>query len=147
MNKNGKRKLKRIVQNYDRSVRNAQFAFVNDIEALKADEEYKRENLPESFENSSKAYELDEAVEMLGNIVKKTEKIEGLLDDILYDSDVTSDFKPAYKKTEIAMGKKDARFLTLLPSSLLTRLKEESFQSGLSMNEIVCRAIMKELSD
>lgn len=147
MNKNGKRELKRVVQNYDRSLRQAQSSFVRDIEKLKNDEEYKRGNLPLSFEYSSKAYELDEAIEMLKNILKKTVKIEDLLDDILSDSDVTSDFWPVSKKTEISMGKKDARFLALLPSCLAKRLKEESKNTGLSMNEIVCQALIKELSN
>lgn len=74
-------------------------------------------------------------------------KIEDLLDDILFDSDVTSDFMPDNKKTEISLGKKAARFLALLPSSLAKRLKEEATNTGLSMNEIVCQALIKELSD
>jgi predicted DNA binding CopG/RHH family protein len=147
MNESGRNKLKRVVQNYDRSMRQSQFSFINEIESLKDEEECKRGNLPYSFEYSTKAYELDEAVEKLKTILKKTEKIEKLLDDIIFEADVTSDFRPAGKKTEINIGKKDARFLILLPSSMLKRLKEEASCSGLSMNEIVCRAIMKELSD
>lgn len=79
--------------------------------------------------------------------LKKDGKIIDLLDEILDDSGVCSDFTALTCKTRIASGKKDASFHALLPSSLLERLRDESLRTGISMNEIVCQALLKELND
>lgn len=147
MNRDERRKLRKVVQSFDRSVRQAHYSFARDIDIMKWNEECKRNNLPLSLECSPRADELDETAKMLGAILKKAEKIDDLLDDILFDSNVDSDFVPFNKEVPVTLGKKDARFLMLLPSSLLERLKTEARRTGLSMNEIACRALFKELAD
>ncbi len=147
MNRNEKRRMRRVIQSYDRSLRNAHDEFEREIGKLKYNEESKLVSLPSSFENSPIADNLNEASEMLDSILKADEKIISLLDDILFDSGVDSDFKAVTNKTQITLEKKDVSFHALLPSSLLKRLKEESCHSGLSMNEIVCQALKKALEN
>ncbi len=145
MNRDEKRRMRRVIQSYDRSLRNAHDEFEREIGKLKYNEKSKLVSLPSSFENSPIADNLNEASEMLDSILKADEKIISLLDDILFDSGVDSDFKAVTNKTQITLEKKDVSFHALLPSSLLKRLKEESAHSCLSMNEIVCQALKKTL--
>ncbi len=147
MNRDEKRSMKRVIQNYDRSLRTAHSDFEKEIELMRYKESEKLAALPSSFESSPIADNLTESAEMLGSILKKDEKIIDLLDDILYDSGVSSDFTAVTCKTKITSGKKDVSFHALLPSSLLKRLKEESLHTGISMNEIVCQALIKGLKD
>jgi predicted DNA binding CopG/RHH family protein len=69
------------------------------------------------------------------------------LDDTLSEADVSSDYKQVARQTKITLDKKDASFHALLSSSLLKRLKEESERTGLSMNEIVCQALLNKLKN
>ena len=147
MNRDEKRIMRRVIQKYDSSLRNVHDDFEREIGILQYREDSKLKALPQSFENSSLAYNLTEASEMLGRILKMDEKIIDLLDDILYASGVTSSFKHVSSKTKVVREKKDVSFHALLPSSLLKRLKEESLLSGLSMNEILCQTLTKALED
>ncbi len=147
MNRDEKRMMRRIVQGYDRSIRNAHDDLEREISKLQYREESKLQALPASFENSPTADNLTEASDMLKRILKDDEKIIDLLDDILYESNISSDYKPVACKTTINMEKKDVSFHALLPSSLLKRLKEESRITGLSMNEILCRSLKVALED
>ena len=147
MNRDNKRKMNRVIKNYDRGLRNAHAEFESEIGKLQYNEESKLNSLPSSFENSPTADNLSEASEMLNKILKLDEKIIDLLDDILYESGTSSDFKPVICKTKIAPEKKDVSFHALLPSSLLKRLKEESLLTGISMNEILCQSLIKALGD
>ncbi len=147
MNRDERRRLKRVIQNYDRSLRTAHSDLEREIDLMKYKESGKLAALPSSFESSPIADNLAESEEMLSSILKKDEKIIDLLDDILFDSGVSSDFTSVAYKTKVTTGKKDVSFHALLPSSLLKRLKEESLQTGISMNEIVCQALLKELKD
>lgn len=145
MNRDDKRMMRRVIQKYDNSLRNAHGGFEKEIGKLQYREETKLASLPSSFETSRVADNLTESSEMLGRILKAEEKIMNLLDDILYESGVSSTFKDAPCRTEITQEKKDASFHALLPSSLLKRLKDESLRTGLSMNEIVCQALREQL--
>ena len=147
MNRDEKRKMRRVIQKYDSSLRNAHDDFEREIGKLQYREDSKLKSLPQSFENSSLADKLTEAHEMLGRILKADEKIMNLLEYILYDSGVSSNVKHVVSKTKITREKKDVSFHALLSSSLLKRLKEESLLTGLSMNEILCQTLMKALED
>ncbi len=147
MNRDEKRMMRRVIQSYDRNLRNAHIDFEKEIGKLQYKEETKLSALPSSFENSPIADNLNEASEMLKSILKIDDKIMSLLDDILYESCVSSDFKTVTYNTVITEGKKDVSFHALLPSSLLKRLKEESLRTGISMNEILCQALIKALQD
>jgi predicted DNA binding CopG/RHH family protein len=147
MNRDDKRRFKRVVKTYDRSVRLVQSVFEKEVGEMKEKESEKLENLPQSFESSALAEQLDESAGMLESLLDKAEEVTDALDEILSLADMKSDFTAITQETTITHGKKDARFLALFPSSLLKRLKEESARTGLSMNEIVCRAVTKALSD
>ena len=147
MNRDDKRRMKRIIQNYDRSLRTAHCDLEKEIELMRYKESEKLATLPSSFESSPTADNLTESAEMLSSILKKDEKIIAILDEILYDTGVDSNFTAVTCKTKITSGKKDVSFHALLPSSLLKRLKEESKRTGISMNEIACQALLKELKE
>lgn len=146
MNRNDSNKLKRIVQAYDYSIRRADSSFQRDIAQMKANEEEKLDNLPESLQSSKKAEALEDAAEMLQTLLDNAESITDTLDETLTSSSVSSIFVSTARETSpSSTGKKDVRFQALLSSRLFTKLKEESAQRGLSMNEIVCQALTKEL--
>lgn len=146
MNRNDLNRLKRIVQAYDYSIRHADSSFQRAIEEMKANEEEKLENLPESLQSSKKAEALDDAADMLQTLLDNAESITDTLDETLTSSSVSSIFASTVRETTpSSTGKKDVRFQALLSSMLFTKLKEESAKRGLSMNEIVCQALTKEL--
>ena len=146
MNRDEKRRFRRVIQTYDRSLRLAQSSFEKEIEGMKEKESTKLENLPESFKSSRLCEELSESVDMLDSLLEKAEEVTAALNEILETAKVNSDFDSTVPKTTITPGKKDARFLALFSSSLLKRLNEESARTGSSMNEIVCRAVTEALS-
>lgn len=146
MNRDEKRRFRRVIQTYDRSLRLAQSSFEKEIGGMKEKESAKLENLPESFESSRLCVELNESVDMLDSLLEKAEEVMDALNEILETAEVNSTFNSTITETTITPGKKDARFLALFPSSLLKRLKEESARTGNSMNEIVCRAVTETLS-
>ena len=146
MNRDGVNRLKRVVRAYDYSIRLADSSFRKEIEEMKDEEEQKVENLPESLQSSQKAEALEEAAEMLESLLDNAESILDTLDEILSTSSVSSSFTSAARETAAgSTDRKDVRFQALLSSSLFAMLKEEAAQRGLSMNEIVGRALTKEL--
>ncbi len=147
MNRDERRRFKKVVKGFDSSLRLAQSAFVKELTVMKEKEAGKLENLPESFESSALAEQLSESEDMLDSLLSRAEEIMDALDEILEVAEVDSVFNPVAPETAITQGKKDARFLALFPSSLLKRLKEESVRTGLSMNEIVCQAVIGALSE
>ena len=105
---------------------------------MKANEEEKLDNLPESLQSSKKAEALGDAAEMLQTLLDNAESITDTLDETLTSSSVSSIFVSTTRETSPrSTGKKDVRFQALLSSVLFTKLKEESAQRGLSMNKIV----------
>ena len=147
MNRDGVNRLKRVVRAYDYSIRLADSSFRKEIEEMKDEEEQKVENLPESLQSSQKAEALEEAAEMLESLLDNAESILDTLDEILSTSSVSpSSFTSAARETAAgSTDRKDVRLQALLSSSLFAMLKEESARRGLSMNEIVGRALTKEL--
>lgn len=75
MNRDEKRMMRRIVQGYDRSIRNAHDDLEREISKLQYREESKLQALPASFENSPTADNLTEASDMLKRILTDDEKI------------------------------------------------------------------------
>lgn len=147
MNRDGKRRLRRVVQNYYRSLRTAYSEFEYEISEMKDNESDKLDSLPASFETSPVAVGLSDAVDMLDQVLGKGDEIIEALDDILTIAEVSSDYTPATRKTKITPEKKCVSFHALLSSSLFKRLKEESQHTGYSMNEIVCQALAKEFEN
>ena len=83
----------------------------------------------------------------LDTVLGKAEDIIDTLDEILDDTGVSSAFTQVTRTTKTIPEKKNVSFHALISSSLLKRLKEESKRTGLSMNEIDCQALLKELKD
>ena len=69
------------------------------------------------------------------------------LDEILSISGMSSSFMAPQAETLLSTpsDRKNVRFQALFSSSLFSKLRQESALRGLSMNEIVIRALMKEL--
>lgn len=145
MNRDERRKVKRIVQDYDRSLRSAYEDFEREMSIMKDNESEKISSLPSSFEEAPIADKLRDSVDMFSTILEKSENIMEALNDILDAADVKSVYSTGTRKTKIVSEKKDVSFHALLSSSLFKRLKEESLRTGLSMNEIISRTLSKEL--
>ena len=84
---------------------------------------------------------------MLENLLRNAEAVETAVDDLLDTADVSSDFSPERKMKTVSAGRKGVSFHAILPSVLLEKLRIESRISGLSMNEILCRALLNELEE
>lgn len=146
MNRNDRNKLKRIIQAYDCCIRKADCIFERNIEEMRDSESDKIDRLPPALSSSSMAEELDNAVEMLDSIMENSQSIIGQLDEILASSGVCSSYSDTRLENAINVsGKRDVSFHALLPACLVLKLKEESQLTGVSMNELVCQAISKDL--
>ena len=62
---------------------------------------------------------------------------------------VEVDYKPSakLKKELISTGRKGVRFQMMLPEAMMRELRAVSESSGVSKNEIVCRALNEYLSE
>ncbi len=147
MNRDDKRRMIRVVQSYDRSLRTAYSEFEREINDMKDKESEKLEALPSSFEASQLVEKLSDAVDMFDTVLEKAEDIMNTLDEILGEVDVKSNYTQVTRTTKIKPEKKNVSFHALLSSSLLERLRDKALRAGLSMNEIVCQALLKELKD
>lgn len=147
MNRDDRKRMTRVVQNYDRVIRTAHDEFVKEVGDMKDNESRKHDNLPSSFETSNTAENLSDAFDMFETVLEKAEYIVDSPDEILDDTGVGSAYTRVTGTTKIILEKKNVSFHALIFSSLLKRLKEESLRTGLSMNEIVCQALLDELED
>ena len=147
MNRDGLNKLKRIVQAYDYSIRRADGVFQKIIEEMRDEEETKLENLPESLQSSKLSEAIEEAIAMLESLLEYATNIIDELDEILSSSGVSSSFMESHMEIlPTPNDRKNVRFQALFSSYLFSKLREESALRGLSMNEIVARALMKEIA-
>lgn len=148
MNRNDRTKLNNAYEDFDREIRKAAYIFSNMVEQMKAEEEEKLDRLPSQLRDSSKGEQLDESIGKLSDVLDQIENITSSVDEIACALEAESKFiapdeaRPAI----ISPGRKGKSFHALFPGSLLTALKDRSAMSGISMNEIVCRTLMKELS-
>ena len=112
--------------------------------AEQTDEEDKLDRLPDSIRDSAKGEAISDAMEMLDDVLEGTDRMEEELEDIIRD---TLGYAFAYEsvtelRTETLAGlKRDMRFQALLPNELATRLRFRSSVTGLSMNELLIRAL------
>ena len=147
MNRDEKRAMQRVVKAYDRRLRTVHTEFESEISWMKDKENDKLDNMSSSFESGRVVDQINDSIQTLTNILEKADEIITALDDILSEADVSSDYKQVTRQTKVTLDKKDVSFHALLSSSLLKRLKEESQRTGLTMNEIVCRALVTELKN
>lgn len=147
MNRNEKRTLKTETKRFDSSVRLALHLYSGQIEERIDREQDKLDSLPEQIRDSVTGEQIEESSSTLKEISDRIDDIETALDDILSLAETSSIFKASSGVTTrtISQGRKGSAFHALFPSSLMDRLKTESVECGLSMNEIVCRALTEAL--
>ncbi len=145
MNRDGRARLRNSTRAYVGIVRQAVHTYTGILEDMLNDEQDKYDRLPEQIQSSSKGEQLSEAIEMIEELLSDVKNMDDVLDDIPTKADVTVSFSPYMEKEVLMDEKRDLSFHALIPSSLMRRLKEESKKTGLSMNEITCRALMGEL--
>lgn len=144
MNRDARNRLKRASSAFHCSVMHAVTGYRSEVELLKADEEDKLDRLPDSIRDSAKGEAISDAMEMLDDVLEGTDRIEEELENIIRD---TLGYAFAYEsvtelRTETPAGlKRDMRFQALLPNELATRLRFRSSVTGLSMNELLIRAL------
>lgn len=146
MNREERTHLRKQTQAFDNTVREAVFSFSAIIDDFRNDEQDKLDRLPEQIRESAKGDQITDAIQTLDDIVIKIQDLENTLDDILDLVDASSLFDSSIARRKCDKGqKKDKNFHALLSSSMLYALKGEASRSGLSMNEILCRALLNEL--
>lgn len=146
MNRSEKKVLRTETQRFDSSIRLAIHSYSRQVEERMDREQEKLANLPDQIRDSVTGENIEETILSLGELSDKLEEIENALDDILTLTDASSIFKaPAAVRGKISQGRKGTDFHAILPLSLLEKLKRESTIQGLSMNEIVCRALTQDL--
>ncbi len=147
MNRSGRAKVGTLVRDCDRKIRQALYVFNSEIESIKDDENDKLDNLPQQIRDSSLGENFTGAVEMLEELIRNSEAIETSLDDLIDTAGVKSNFTPDLKEKKVSSGRKGISFHAIIPSALMEQLRSESLSQGLSMNEILCRALLRELDE
>ncbi len=147
MNRAGKTKFKGVVQDCDRRIRQALYLFTGEIEDMLYDEKMKLDNVPEPLRDSTHVEKFTEPIEMMETLLTNAEAVETAIDDLLDTADVSSNFSPERRQNTVSAGRKGVSFHAILPPVLLEKLRSESRTSGLSMNEILCRALQNELEE
>ncbi len=147
MNRNNRTRIRKACTDFDRDIREALYVFNNEVELMKDEEEEKLDKLPSQLRDSSKGNQLDESISQFSDVLDKIETITSSIDDIVDTFGVKSKFiaSGVTKKSVISTGRKGKSFHALFPETLMKELKAESLRRGLSMNEIVCRALNAEL--
>ena len=118
------------------------------LESVKSEEEAKLYNIPESFSGSSKAEEMEEAVMMFDDALELISSGLDIINDAAEVLGVEVDYKPSarLKMDLLSTGRKGVRFQMLLPEAMMIELRSVSESSGVSKNEILCRALKEYLS-
>lgn len=146
MNRSEKNALRTETKKFDSAVRLAIHSYCGQIEAHRDREQNKLDSLPEQIRDSVTGEQIEESIQNLGEFSDKLEEIETALEDILSLADTSSTFMaPVAIKENVSKGRRGIDFHAIFPSPLMEKLKMESVRCGLSMNEIVCRALEVEL--
>lgn len=122
-----------------------EFSSVTD--SLKANEETKLDNIPESLQNSRQAENMETAIEKLEALQGLIENIQDSCEEIL---DITEVKLPAIHLSRSEPGNLDDgprknRYQILLPDQLILLMKLRALQLNISCNEFVCQALQNEL--
>ncbi|MGN0906452.1 MAG: hypothetical protein ACI4NM_04830 [Bullifex sp.] len=148
MNRDARNILKRASRAFHRSVMHAVTEYRNEVGLLKNDEEEKLERLPENIRDSVKGEAISEAIELLDEVLDGTDGMEEALDDIVSGTlgySFVNEPGLAHQTVNHADQKRDMRFQALLPGELMDRLRYRSSMTGLSMNELLIRALNSSL--
>lgn len=148
MNRNDRRTLRRAAERYLSRTQSAVDDFRCVVENLKTSEEEKLDNLPESLQEGPQAENIESSIEMMEDVLENIGTVEEACDEMADTLEVKRDpIEHPYRSSEsITNDPRDQRFQILLTKHLLDELKRTSAETGLSCNEIIFRAISKELS-
>lgn len=148
MNRNDRRALRRAAERYLFRAHSAVEDFRCVVEDLKASEEEKLDNLPESLQEGPQVENIENSIDMLEDVLESIAAVEDECDEIADTLEIKKvSIEPSYRTSEsITDEPRDQRYQILLTKHLLGELRRASAETGLSCNEIICRAISKELS-
>ena len=92
--------------------------------------------------------EMEEAVTMFDDALELISSGLDIINDAAEVPGVEVDYKPSakQKKDLLSTGRKGVRFQMLLPEAMMMELRSVSESSGVSKNEILCRALKEYLS-
>lgn len=148
MNRRVRNNIARVTRRTVAAIRQNAYELSNELEAAKSGEEDKLENMPESFSGSGKAEDMEEAVAMFDDALDLISSGLDSINDVADTLGVEVDYRPSPKleKELLSAGRKGVRFQMLLPEAMMMELRSMSESSGVSKNEIVCRALKEHLS-
>lgn len=148
MNRSVRNNIARETRRTVAAIRQNAYELSKVLESAKSGEESKLDNMPESFSGSGKAEEMEEAVMMFDDALELISSGLDSINDAAEVLGVEVDYKPSerLKKELLSAGRKGVRFQMLLPEAMMMELRTASESSGVSKNEIVCRALKEYLS-
>lgn len=147
MNREGRAKLRKAAEKFNRECLQSTSEFIRVTEALHDEEEDKLDRLPDQLRDSVKGEQIEESIEMLETLLDSAREMGETVSELLSDQGLTFLFEPQEGEAvrHASEGRKGTSFHAIFPSVLMDRLKNRARTSGLSMNEIVCRALTNEL--
>lgn len=148
MNRNDRRSLRRAAEKYLFCTQSAAEDFSCVLEDLKASEEEKLDNLPESLQEGSQAENIESSIDMLEDMPESIEVVEDTCNEITDTLEVKRvPIEHSYKPSEAIVNEpRDQRYQILLTKHLLDELRRASAETGLICNEIIFRTVSLELS-
>lgn len=150
MNRDVRNRMKRTSMALFCSVMQALTEYRSTVDSMKTEEEEKLDRLPVSIRDSVKGDDIREGIELFDNVLDGTDRIADALEDLVSGTlDYSFSYEPVLKSRDTAPAnrqKRDTRFLSLMPREIMARLKLCSSMTGLSMNELLVRALDSYLS-
>lgn len=150
MNRDVRNRMKRTSRALFCSVMQALTEYRSAVDSMKTDEEEKLDRLPAAIRDSVKGDDIREGIELFDNVLDGTARIADALEDLVSGTlDYSFSYEPIFKAHEATPAgrqKRDTRFLSLMPREIMDRLKLCSSMTGLSMNELLVRALDSYLS-
>lgn len=146
VNRKGRSKLKNAAEKFNRESNQAIATFISVLEDLKNEEQEKLDNLSEQLVLSVKGEQIEESMESLDNLLDGTAEMRDALENLLSEQGLNFSFAPVVESDRReSKGRSRIQFHAVLPDILLDRLRRKSKNTGISMNEIVCRTLSKGL--
>jgi len=146
VNRKGRSKLKNAAEKFNRESNQTIATFTSVLENLRNEEQEKLDNLPEQLALSVKGEQLEESIESLDSLLDGVAEMRDTLENLLSDQGLNFSFVPIVESDRReSKGRAGIQFHAVLPDNLLDKLRGKSRKTGISMKEIVCRALSKEL--
>lgn len=149
MNRSVRNNISKETRRTVAAIRQNAFELSSALESEKSEEEAKLDIMPKSLSGSSKVGDMEDAVAMFNKALKLISSGLDSINDASKTLGVEVDYKPSARleKELLSTGRKGIRFQMLLPEAMMSELRVVSESSGVSKNEIICRALKEYLSD